>query len=431
MSERHIPEWLKNLLIILLSLSALLLLTRSPLYVDSPLHARIQNLLRPEGARSQTSISLTDATCPIRMAVVNDNGRYGVQYDHTAVDETFDLLGPLLGEALNTTGPTFPIAKERWHQALKSPGIYFDFGSQIPFSALSGWMEGGTVNLSLSTNVRRLILATGDEKNTVWLFWQDADTGAFQASTTDLDLALHFAPTLAAWLPNAALFAFEEPAYAACDPYTLITTTPTPAIYVASIPLSSETPNSMPQVLSALSYSPASVASYPTSDGTRYTAGDSTFLLTTKGTLFFQGADPFRSPTYDQGIEGNTAQWIETTRRLTADTLGLLCGEAQLYLTSARYEGEYLVITYGYRLNGIPVFLHEEGWAAQFVVYNGTITEFTLHFRSYAATSTTTPLLPEPQAAAAMSALEVEGGELLLSYRDGGGDTVTAGWAAS
>ena len=38
--------------------------------------------------------------------------------------------------------------------------------------------------------------------------------------------------------------------------------------------------------------------------------------------------------------------------------------------------------------------------------------------------------MPPKQALAAFSALNLEGQELLLTYTDGGGDTVTAGWAA-
>ena len=45
-------------------------------------------------------------------------------------------------------------------------------------------------------------------------------------------------------------------------------------------------------------------------------------------------------------------------------------------------------------------------------------------------TEQTTLLLPELQAAAAMSALDVEESELILAYSDTGNETVAAGWRA-
>ena len=54
----------------------------------------------------------------------------------------------------------------------------------------------------------------------------------------------------------------------------------------------------------------------------------------------------------------------------------------------------------------------------------------TLYLRSYSAVGESSAVLPVPQAAAALQAEGLEGRELLLVYSDGGGDTLTAGWAA-
>lgn len=430
MSRLRVPEWVKNLLILLLSLSALWLLTRSPLYVGSPLQVRVQALFSSAEPGGQTSaVALTAAARPTRICVVNGDGRYGVQYDAEAVDAAFDSLGSLLGEALATAGSPTPISETRWRHALLEQGAYFDFSGSIPFSALSGWLRGGEVNDALSYNVRRVALSYGSGENDVWLFWQDADTGAFYTCTTALDRALHLLPALAVWLPNGAFFAFEDTAFNSCAPYTLITATPTPAVYAASTPLAAGDA-AVEQVLEALSYSAASGASYAISDGTRYTDGNNTFLLTNSGSLTYHAVDS-RYPIAGGEETSTAAQCIEVTRKLAADTLGALCGEARLYLISAQTEGAGLVITYGYSLDGAPVFLYDGGWAARFVIENGAISSFTLHFRSYTATAAVTSLLPELLAAAAMAPRGAEGKELTLSYRDAGGESVTAGWAAS
>lgn len=67
--------------------------------------------------------------------------------------------------------------------------------------------------------------------------------------------------------------------------------------------------------------------------------------------------------------------------------------------------------------------------AARVMVRDGVITDFELWLRSYSLGSEATALLPVAQAAAAVTALGEDGGELLLCYYDLGGDTVRAGWA--
>ena len=107
-----------------------------------------------------------------------------------------------------------------------------------------------------------------------------------------------------------------------------------------------------------------------------------------------------------------------------------LCGEAELILSSVTEEEGALEITFGYSLNGIPVFLSPNGWAAQFRMREGAVTEFTLYFRNYSPSGETTSLLPELQAAAALEAMDPERNELILAYHDAGTAAVTAGWIA-
>ena len=61
----------------------------------------------------------------------------------------------------------------------------------------------------------------------------------------------------------------------------------------------------------------------------------------------------------------------------------------------------------------------------------GQIVEFQLRFRSYADSGTTSVVLPERQAMAAMEAKGHGGEELLLVYLDSGEELVSASWAAA
>ena len=67
--------------------------------------------------------------------------------------------------------------------------------------------------------------------------------------------------------------------------------------------------------------------------------------------------------------------------------------------------------------------------AAEFTVRGGQITDYTIRFRTYEATGETTLVLREQLAAAALSALDREGRELILCYEEIG-DLAQAGWVA-
>lgn len=429
MKSFHVPEWVKNLLIIGLSLSALYLFTLSPLYLNSPLRGWTSRL-GPAAEGGQTvSVSFTAAARPTRMAVNSGAGRYGLQYDAAGVSALFSQTGSLLGEALGSAGEAAAVSEGRWRRALTGESLYFDFSGSIPFSALTSWLSGEE-NPLLTGDVRRLALAPGNDGEEVWLFWQDAwNSALFYASVTNLRVSAHLEPQLTAFAPNGARFAFEDEALAAYYPYTLITDEPgSAAVYAASNPVAAREDPAMKQLLSALSFSGVLVAEYAMGDDAVYRAGENTLTVSRDGSLAYHGTDGSYYPVASEGAQPTLAEMIETTRRLAAGALQPLCGEAELYLLSARQEDGETWITYGYSLNGAPVWTGNEGWAAQFKLVNGALTGFVMHPRSYYATDRATLVLPAVQAAAAMSALEVQDSELLLVYRDVGGETVSAGW---
>lgn len=72
----------------------------------------------------------------------------------------------------------------------------------------------------------------------------------------------------------------------------------------------------------------------------------------------------------------------------------------------------------------------EGGCAARFLVEGGGIVQFSLYLRSYANSGAASLILPPRQASAALSARGLKGEELLLTYSDSGGDTLSAGWSA-
>lgn len=429
MFKSRLIEWIKSLLIIALTVSAVWLASMSPLYIGSPLEERVKEWFAPEEETSEPVRRLAAATRPMAAAVVGSEGRYGVQYNSAKVEDVFENFGPLLGEALTTETQPEPIRESRWKSALGDVGIYFDFGNAVPLTTLADWLREETGETALTGSARRIVLASGDGENDVCLFWQDAGDGEFYSCATNLDRKLQLVPSVSGWMPNAAFFAFEDERYRACAAYTLITDAENPAVYTETISLTAANTENVQQVLEGLSYSFASGASYAISGGTRYTDGVNTFQLTDMGELTYHAAEPYFLTSPGEG-ETEITQYIETARQLVEDTVRKLCGEAELVLSSVEEKDGVVDITFGYSLNGIPVFLSPNGWAAQFQMENGAVKSFTLYFRSYSNSGETASLLPELQAAAALGALKPKENELILAYHDTGAPTVSAGWIA-
>ena len=234
--KRRLIEWGKNVLIALLTLSAVFLLTMTPLIQDSGL----ADLFRPQrAAGSPDPIGAPSGTVlPARLAVYRDGERYGLQYDDVRMDEAFASFGPLLGSALAEAGESRTLTETEWRGCLRGQGVYFDFSGSVPISALARWL-GGSGECALDGSARRVVLAEG-EGDSVALCWQDAEDGAFYTCPTTLSRSLHLDPAVEAVTPNGAYFAFEDAELSQLlDPGTLVTEeVPSGTQYAVSAPLS-------------------------------------------------------------------------------------------------------------------------------------------------------------------------------------------------
>ena len=93
--KRRWIEWGKDVLIVLLTLSAVYLLTMTPLVRDSGVLDLLSPRESPGAGPSEESGEMV--MLPARLAVTGEGGRYGVQYDEERLKELFPPLGALLG----------------------------------------------------------------------------------------------------------------------------------------------------------------------------------------------------------------------------------------------------------------------------------------------------------------------------------------------
>ena len=151
----------KDLLILLLCCTAVLLAMRGQLFASAPRLFGGQDT-RQTGTVEPVSGIQADAACPLRIAVSlpstgGESARLGLQYDPAACQALFQQLAAPLAEALSAAGTPEQVSRQQWEQALSAaPGVVLDFQSPMPLPVLVHWLAGEDAGLTAQT--RRLAL---------------------------------------------------------------------------------------------------------------------------------------------------------------------------------------------------------------------------------------------------------------------------------
>lgn len=414
----------KDVLIVLLTCSALWLLTRTQLL--GPLNGLLQED-DPQVSTGQTQTETrAEAARPLRMTAMLAGGtaRYAVQYDEAACDALFQQVAGPLREVLSNAGTPAPISRRAWENALTTgPSVCFDFQGEVPLSVLAGWLSGEPGELS--SCVRRVALSVWN--GALALYYRDEASGQYFRCQSGVADPVRLEDALAGLAANGGYYAFESEQYGALDPDTLMSEELREcAVYAVTNPVSGGR-----EVLEAL----ADELNFAINANGVYYAGEwvarsdnDTLRLSNQGAVDYLagGAESIHFLTPGDSL----FDAVETCRQLAVTALGERSGQARLYLLSAGETEQGIDIRFGYCLNGSPVWM-EEGYAARFLVRDGRVSNFTLHCRSYEDTGMVRPVLPTRQAAAALEAMELEGEELALVYLEQEDDTLAAAWVAA
>jgi len=379
---------------------------------------------------------------PARIVVTNtDLMRYGAQYDNDAADELFGGVFSVLGEALSAASAPQKVTEADWRRALTGQaGIYFDFLGEYPLETLLSWLEPGGHNDALTGSARRFLLAE-DGAGGAALYYHNAADGSYYACGTSGAVRGHLLSAVEGRGGSSLKYAFEygPGTYETLAPYVLVGGEPPAApVYRAENPLgaldSQEAVWDLLSSMKALGFQAQSATPYQAGSGEWVVnEGPDQLRIAANGDVSFHtdgGAEP-RYRVAQAGTEPTATELLDAVQPIAAGTVGARCGEARLYLLGLerQTDGSWQA-DFGYSLNGAAVRLYGDDYAARFILRDGAVTAFTLRFRSYTDTGETGLVLPELQAAAALGAMGKDGGELLLRYEDGGGDTAQAGWTA-
>lgn len=422
--QRDRRDFLQNITIVALSLSAVLLFTQTQLFsLASTSFGQYFDQLLETPTQSETADETTvqPLSAPVHIAVTGTYGRYG---DTALVsnEDAFQPLGDLLKEALGSARVYTVCSQGEFLEALSSTSVYYDFLSPLPLSVLAGITGAETES---DFPARRLILSDRGERG-VQLYLQDGSGNCQYCSTavsrSDLSAAA------ARYELGNAVFAFElsdtDSAYGAVDPCSLFLTDSAPGLPVLQ---SLRRPSDTGQLLSALSFNPRTNYRYPESDGTEVIVeGERSLRIRPDGSILYRSgsdtllsidaADP-AAPTPQEAAAGASAVLQK-----------LLGGDGQLYLLDIRQTGTSTVLEFDYHVGGVPVRFSDGSCAAEVTLRGTAIDTLTLRFRQYTVSGEVSSLLPLRQALAIAS--EGRSAELTVGYVDNGADTLSACWLA-
>ena len=427
---RTAVELLKDVLIIALICSAVWMLTSGGLMR--------QFRIGPEDtgrvAATQTHAAVQEeAVLPMRITATLQEGelpaRYVAQYDTQAVDELFQQTAGLLMESLSSAEQPQAISRQQWEQALaRAPGLSFDFLGEMPLSALTGWLNA---ELSIpDALVRRVVLTVWD--GSAALYYHDLAAGIWCRCVTSVVGTAQLENALSGLSANGAFYAFESEATGSMARETLLVPNPGPqTVYTASTPAESGRA-ALEGLMEDLGFNLAGCAFYSGAEEEVGRSGSDTLRMSKNGVVeYYTGEDGLpQFPIQSNGGQSAVFDVVDSCSRLLWQAVHNRSGQARTYLSRVEQTQGGWRLEYEYSLNGTPVRM-KGGAAAVFEVTGGRITGFTLRLRTYEPGEDQQIILPPVQAAAAMSALDLEGRELQIVYRDRGDEIVLPGWTAA
>lgn len=408
-------DFIQNITIALLALSALFLFSRTQFF---QLGAAAgggywQRITTPASSGTAGTADSDSLSAPVRTAVAGEYGRYA-SVSMTTGDESFIPVKTLLREVLGSARNRADSTQDAFLNALGKTSVYCDFLSSLPVAYLSDLMG---VNTESGLSVRAL--AAAEEDGRVLLFLWDGEERYYQCETAAQTSAL--AEVLDQFELGVSAFAFEEPG-SRLAPLSLF---PDP---LPELPQLSVTDTAVPTetILLSLGFNPHTNSRYQDAEGAEVIVeGDRVIRVSASGAFSYTSGG-------EATLAVNAAGSVPTVREAVTGVQTLLEtllpeGETRLYLLSWKQEKGETRLTFGYQLGGVPIRFADGSAAVEVTLSGRAVSSLTLRPRQYTA-GTAASLLPLRQAAAI--AERTEGAELSIGYADYGSYPMSAVWLA-
>ena len=387
MSKKQLVGHLQNMALVLLTLSALFLLSRLPMF-HSSWAQQVQTLLSSRPAAEEQPAAGA-ALFPSVHLVVTGAERYGrcAQLYLPSDAPQLQQVLPLFREALGSAADPAAAADKTLRNALEGQGLYLDLTVELPLAAAAAWLGE---EAALDRPVRSMALTTGEEE-TAMLYLRDQEGGVYRCFTALPASAVE--DVCALFSPNGGGFAYETN-YATLAPYTVL---------------------------------PAETADLPDLLG-ESPAGYSAYNLLTA--LDFRSQGEASSPLYQVPCAGESPGVTEALAAAARLALALIegTGASPVYLSGLERTETGYTVSFRYQAGGVPVLFPDEGDALTVTITGAAVTAFSYRCRSYTPQEEAAPLLPSGMAQALGSLYP--GAELSVGYVDEGAGALKACWLA-
>lgn len=422
MSNKRIVDFLQNLILVALTVSALYLLTRFPM-MDGAVRGKMKEFLVGQDSAVQQTADITGAVSAVHLMVTDqyEYGRYACLNAPSAGAE-FQRLAPLFREAIGSAMAGETVSGEDLRAALERPGIYMDLRTALPISVISAWLGENDTDLG-DGKVRALGLVATEETAELYLVADDGDVLRCASALTSNAIR----ELTASFAPNDGRFAFES-GYETLSPYSiLIQESPEAAVLQADLPSEYTAYN----LLTALEFNAHTMSRYYESSGVEVVMQSPvTLRIGTDGSVNSSTDGKAPQGIYRLACAGEIPTVREALQSACAIVRVLREGTnaAEMTLDTVERTDDGWIITFYYHVNGIRVYLGEDRDALRVVISGDTVTRFDFVCRSYTPLEQNSELLP-PDMAVAIASMH-RGAELTLAYVDNGAETLDARWFA-
>ena len=419
MSRKSLRNHLQNLVLILLTLSALILLTRLPLLQNIRLGNRVPLFSSTPSAEGQEEGTLPDAMfSSVNLMVTGEleygrSGRLCVSADDAALQSVM----PLFQEALGSAGSMEPSSDAAFRGALEGPGLYLELDcGALPLEAIAAWL-GERLDVSLPLCAMALTIG---EEDAVSLYLLDENGGIFHCPTALPVSAVR--PTCDDFAPNGAYFAYET-SYGSLAPYTVLTAAPDLLPDIRSeLPAGYSAYN----LLTALDFNAHTLSRYPESGGAEVVEeSPRTLRIAPDGTVSLISRGENTSSLYRASGQGLPEILAAAWRLASALTSGTEA--SPLYLSGVEESEDGYTLRFRYQMDGVPVFFFDEGDALTVTYQEGAVTTFSYRCRVYTPLEEDPPALLPAGMAQAIAASYPQSA-LSIGYEDDGSGQLTAQW---
>ena len=402
-AKARLVDMAKSFVILLLALSAILLLLRITLQGE-------QTATRESGTRPPASYGGT--TTPVFLLLTGEDGsHYALKYDNDGKQRLSAQFSAYLGEALGSAEKLTELSAEDFQAALSGIGVFFDYLYPQPLESIATGLGTALKDEMAGKAARRLFLSGVEDA--LSLCFIDSATGKIYSSRLPQTFS-SLREKIAQFPLGNAEFAFQLGAeYEMLDPYFIFSHESTQLRAVtATNPLRDTDASAL--ILSQFGMSPAA-SQYPEVDGSAvYVDGEKNLRIGSSGRIIFSAQEKALRVS-GEGEAPTVNELISFCDGIVQNTLSEYAGEGELALSGLRHTDSSVTINFLYYLNGVPVMLPGNEYAASFQFVEGSLLRAEIYFRSYSLSDSSLSAIPEKQAVALAA---VEGGEPVLVYRD-------------